>query len=89
MDTYTFRYHGKVLTHFDSLSHMFYQGKMYNGYPQKDYVTMEGMATKNAIINDNNGPWIKMINQAVFTGNIKQAQATGQQGAQSLIDQGT
>jgi multiple sugar transport system substrate-binding protein len=44
---------------------------------------------ENAIINDNNGPWIKMINQAVFTGDIKQAQATGQQGAQSLIDQGS
>ena len=35
MDIYTTRYHGKVLTHFDSLSHMFYQGKMYNGYPQE------------------------------------------------------
>src|SRR4051794_25519268 len=44
---------------------------------------------ENAIFNDNNGPWIKMINQAVFTGNIKQAQASGQQAAQSLIDQGT
>jgi multiple sugar transport system substrate-binding protein len=44
---------------------------------------------ENAIINDNNGPWIKMINQAVFTGNIKQAQVSGQQAAQSLIDQGT
>jgi hypothetical protein len=29
-----------------------------------------------------------MINQAVFTGNVKQAQATGQQAAQALIDQG-
>jgi multiple sugar transport system substrate-binding protein len=44
---------------------------------------------ENAIFNDNNGPWIKMINQAVFTGDIKQAQASGQQAAQSLIDQGT
>src|SRR5580700_1292630 len=35
MDIYTTRYHGKVLTHFDSLSHMFYQGRMYNGYPQE------------------------------------------------------
>jgi multiple sugar transport system substrate-binding protein len=42
---------------------------------------------ENAIFNDNNGPWIKMINQAVFTGNIKDAQASGQQAAQSLIDQ--
>jgi kynurenine formamidase len=35
MDIYTTRYHGKVLTHLDSLSHMFYQGKMYNGYSQQ------------------------------------------------------
>ena len=44
---------------------------------------------ENAIFNDNNGPWIKMINQAVFTGDIKGAQASGQQAAQSLIDQGS
>ena len=44
---------------------------------------------ENAIFNDNNGPWIKMINQAVFTGDIKGAQAAGQKAAQSLIDQGT
>jgi kynurenine formamidase len=35
MDIYRTRYHGKVLTHLDALSHMFYQGKMYNGYPQE------------------------------------------------------
>src|SRR4051812_43947917 len=29
MDIYTTRYHGKVVTHMDALSHMFYQGKMY------------------------------------------------------------
>jgi multiple sugar transport system substrate-binding protein len=43
---------------------------------------------ENAVFNDNNGPWIKMINQAVFTGDIKGAQAAGQKAAQSLIDQG-
>ena len=56
----------------------------------------DGMATgktpysvvENAIFNDNNGPWIKMINEAVFTGNVEQAQASGQQAAQALIDQG-
>lgn len=36
MDTYTFDYHGLTLTHFDSLSHMFYQGKVYNGYSQTE-----------------------------------------------------
>jgi hypothetical protein len=35
MDIYTTRYHGLVLTHLDALSHMFYQGKMYNGYSQE------------------------------------------------------
>jgi multiple sugar transport system substrate-binding protein len=43
---------------------------------------------ENAIINDNNGPWAKMINEAVFKGDIQQAQAAGQKAAQSLIDQG-
>jgi len=41
---------------------------------------------ENAIFNDANGPWAKMINQAVFTGN-EQAQSSGQKAAQSLIDQ--
>lgn len=41
MDVYRTRYHGKVLTHLDALSHMFYQGKMYNGYSQEQ-VNREG-----------------------------------------------
>ena len=36
MDTYTMDYHGLVLTHLDSLSHMFYGGKVYNGYSQTE-----------------------------------------------------
>jgi kynurenine formamidase len=36
MDTYSVSYHGWAHTHMDSLSHMFYQGKMYNGYPQTE-----------------------------------------------------
>ncbi len=42
---------------------------------------------ENAIFNDNNGPWVKMIHDSVFTGNIKAAQATAQSAAQKLIDQ--
>jgi multiple sugar transport system substrate-binding protein len=42
---------------------------------------------ENAIINDANGPWAKMINQAVFTGDIKGAQAAGQKAAQSQLDE--
>jgi kynurenine formamidase len=33
-DTYTMSHHGASLTHMDALSHMVYQGKLYNGYPQ-------------------------------------------------------
>lgn len=35
-DTYTISYHGTAMTHFDALSHMFHQGKTYNGYPQTE-----------------------------------------------------
>ncbi len=41
MDTFTISHHGLALTHFDSLSHVFYRGKMYNGYPQQQ-VTQQG-----------------------------------------------
>ena len=34
MDEYTIAFHGFANTHFDSLSHVFYQGKIYNGFPQ-------------------------------------------------------
>src|SRR5262245_15411438 len=53
MDIYTTRYHGKVLTHLDALSHMFYQGKMYNGYSQ-DQVNRQG-AQQLAVIAYKNG----------------------------------
>jgi kynurenine formamidase len=53
VDTYTIRYHGKVLTHFDSLSHMFYQGKMYNGYSQEK-VSQDG-ASQLAVTAYKNG----------------------------------
>lgn len=41
MDTYTISYHGTSLTHLDSLSHMFYEGKVYNGY-SKDEINSRG-----------------------------------------------
>jgi kynurenine formamidase len=34
MDTYTMSHHGASLTHMDALSHMIYEGKLYNGYSQ-------------------------------------------------------
>ncbi|MGI8457091.1 MAG: ABC transporter substrate-binding protein [Propionibacteriaceae bacterium] len=43
---------------------------------------------ENPIFNDNNGPWIKMINTAVFGGDIAAAQGAAQKAAQALIDAG-
>jgi kynurenine formamidase len=36
LDEYSVAYHGYAHTHMDSLSHMAWQGKMYNGAPQTD-----------------------------------------------------
>jgi len=41
MDSYSVSYHGFAHTHLDSLCHVFYQGKMYNGFSQQE-VTDEG-----------------------------------------------
>ncbi len=43
---------------------------------------------ENALLNDNNGPYIKMISQAVFTGDIAGGQKTGQKAAQAIITSG-
>lgn len=40
-DEYRVRYHGFTQTHMDALCHLFYKGKMYNGFDQKD-VTEKG-----------------------------------------------
>lgn len=41
MDKLAVSYHGWAHTHMDSLSHIFFRGEMYNGYPQTE-VTREG-----------------------------------------------
>lgn len=43
---------------------------------------------ENALLNDNNGPYIKMISQAVFTGDIHGAQQAGQKAAAAIISAG-
>jgi hypothetical protein len=48
-DTYSVSYHGYSHTHMDSLCHIFYKGKMYNGFSQME-VTDKG-ANKLAITN--------------------------------------
>jgi kynurenine formamidase len=37
VDTISVSYHGNASTHLDSPSHIYYQGRMYNGYPQSAY----------------------------------------------------
>jgi kynurenine formamidase len=47
--------HGAGTTHLDSFAHRFFDGKMWNGYPVSDLVTMEGGAAKNSILTIKNG----------------------------------
>ena len=59
LDTYSVNYHGYAHTHLDALCHMFYQGKMYNGFSQEE-VTQKG-AGRLSIIN---------LKQGIFTRGI-------------------
>jgi kynurenine formamidase len=59
IDVYGVLYHGLAHTHMDSLCHMFYKGKMYNGFPQEE-VTAAG-AKKLAITNVKNGIFTRGI----------------------------
>ncbi|MGD1096504.1 MAG: cyclase family protein [Bryobacteraceae bacterium] len=54
-------FHGLAHTHFDALGHHFVDGKLYNGFPQKQYVTMDGGASKGAIINAKDGVFTRAI----------------------------
>ena len=42
--------HGLGSTHIDGFAHSFFGGKMWNGYPIEDLVTMEGGALKNSVL---------------------------------------
>jgi kynurenine formamidase len=48
LDTYSMAYHNSVSTHLDALSHFFYGGKIYNGFPS-DAITSWG-ATKDDVM---------------------------------------
>ena len=48
LDAYAVQYHGYTQTHLDALAHVFYQGKMYNGFSQQE-VTASG-ANKLSVI---------------------------------------
>jgi kynurenine formamidase len=47
--------HGPGTTHLDAFAHIFFDGKMWNGYDVADLVTMDGGAAKNSILNIKDG----------------------------------
>ena len=47
--------HGANTTHLDSFAHVFFNGKMWNGYEVKDLVTAEDGAARNSILTMKNG----------------------------------
>jgi hypothetical protein len=47
--------HGAGATHIDSFAHIFFNGKMWNGYPVEGNVTREGGAAKNSVLNMKDG----------------------------------
>lgn len=59
VDTYSVLYHGYAHSHLDAICHMFYKGKMYNGYSQKE-VTEAG-AQKLSVLNMKTGIFTRGI----------------------------
>jgi kynurenine formamidase len=54
VDTISVSYHGNYTTHLDALSHMYYKGQIFNGFPQTSYTDRgagkdDVMAFKNGI----------------------------------------
>ncbi len=47
--------HGPGTTHLDAFAHVFFDGKMWNGYDVEDLVTMEDGAMKNSILSMKDG----------------------------------
>ena len=47
--------HGAGATHLDSFAHVFFGGRMWNGYPVSELVTKQGGAAKNSILTMKNG----------------------------------
>lgn len=58
-DAYAVQYHGYTQTHLDALCHLFYKGKMYNGFSQQE-VTESGCA-KLSVINMKNGLFVRAV----------------------------
>src|SRR5690606_8325455 len=49
VDYFGLVFHGHTVTHIDSLAHMFWGGKMYNGYPMTDVATDTGARRNNVM----------------------------------------
>jgi kynurenine formamidase len=60
-DRIAISFHGLFNTHLDGLGHHFMGGKLYNGFEQKQWVTMEGGAKKGAIGNVRTGVFTRGI----------------------------
>jgi kynurenine formamidase len=58
-DVYSIQYHGFTATHLDALCHIFYNGKMYNGFP-KEEVTAQG-ARKLSVNRIRNGIFTRAV----------------------------
>ncbi|MBM3776326.1 MAG: cyclase family protein [Acidobacteria bacterium] len=58
-DVFSVQYHGFTATHLDALCHIFYKGKMFNGYPQQE-VTSRG-ARKLAVNRARNGIFTRAV----------------------------
>jgi kynurenine formamidase len=58
-DEYRVAYHGFTQTHMDALCHLFYKGKMYNGFSQKE-VTERG-AARLSVVNVKQGIFTRCI----------------------------
>src|SRR3989449_3892395 len=60
-DRISVAFHGLAHTHFDALAHHFIGGKMYNGFSQKEYVSMKGGATKASVYQAKGGVFTRSI----------------------------
>ena len=49
MDTYTVNFHGFAFSHFDALSHTYYDGHLYNGFPDTS-ITSSGASVLDAAL---------------------------------------
>ena len=61
LDKIAVAFHGLTVSHMDALAHHYIGGKMYNGFPQSEYVTMEKGAEKGSIINVKDGVFTRGI----------------------------